>query len=161
MRLRLRGTVLASHPGYGMGVAFELDTEEERTNLKKVDRLRRHHDGTDRIKPFRQRFVGTANPSKNVRFKCIQDSIKCQELVPPKGWIQLRRPSLSLSFFACDKAADHTYRLARSRCLWSISCSRILICDPSLRSSPSQGFAVKPSAAAYVIDTPPCEMPML
>ena len=36
MRLRLRGTVLASHPGYGMGVAFELDTEEERTNLKKL-----------------------------------------------------------------------------------------------------------------------------
>jgi hypothetical protein len=36
----------------------------------------------------------------------------------------------------------------------------IIICDPSLRSSPSQGFAVKPSATAYVIGTPTCEMPM-
>jgi CheY-like chemotaxis protein len=36
MRLRLRGTVLASHPGYGMGVAFELDTPEEQANLKKL-----------------------------------------------------------------------------------------------------------------------------
>ena len=31
LKLRLRGTVLASHPGYGMGVAFELNTQEERT----------------------------------------------------------------------------------------------------------------------------------
>ena len=36
MRLRLRGTVLASHPGYGMGVAFELDTPEGQANLKKL-----------------------------------------------------------------------------------------------------------------------------
>jgi len=36
MKLRLRGTVLASHPGYGMGVAFELKTKEERDNVKKL-----------------------------------------------------------------------------------------------------------------------------
>jgi len=36
MRLSLRGTVLASHPGYGMGVAFELDTPEEISNLSKL-----------------------------------------------------------------------------------------------------------------------------
>jgi len=36
MKLRLRGAVLASHPGYGMGVAFELDTEEEQSNLKNL-----------------------------------------------------------------------------------------------------------------------------
>jgi len=36
MRLRLKGTVLTSHPGYGMGVAFELDTQEEQDRLKKL-----------------------------------------------------------------------------------------------------------------------------
>jgi DNA-binding NarL/FixJ family response regulator len=36
MKLRLRGTVLASHPGYGMGVSFELKTKEERDNVKKL-----------------------------------------------------------------------------------------------------------------------------
>lgn len=36
MKLRLRGTVQASHPGYGMGVAFELQTKEERQNVKKL-----------------------------------------------------------------------------------------------------------------------------
>ena len=36
MKLRLQGTVLASHPGYGMGIAFTLDTEEERAKLKKL-----------------------------------------------------------------------------------------------------------------------------
>jgi hypothetical protein len=36
MKLHLRGAVLTSHPGYGMGVAFELDNEEERANLKKL-----------------------------------------------------------------------------------------------------------------------------
>ena len=36
MKLQLRGTVLTSHPGYGMGVGFELDNEEERANLKKL-----------------------------------------------------------------------------------------------------------------------------
>jgi CheY-like chemotaxis protein len=34
MKLRLRGTVLTTHPGYGMGVAFELDSEQEHANLK-------------------------------------------------------------------------------------------------------------------------------
>jgi CheY-like chemotaxis protein len=36
MKLRLRGAVQASHPGYGMGVAFELKTKEERENVKKL-----------------------------------------------------------------------------------------------------------------------------
>jgi CheY-like chemotaxis protein len=36
MKLRLRGQVLASHPGYGMGVGFELKTKEERENVKKL-----------------------------------------------------------------------------------------------------------------------------
>lgn len=36
MKLRLRGTVQASHPGYGMGVAFELKTKEEQMNVKKL-----------------------------------------------------------------------------------------------------------------------------
>jgi len=36
LKLRLRGTVQASHPGYGMGVAFELKTKEEQANVKKL-----------------------------------------------------------------------------------------------------------------------------
>lgn len=36
LKLRVRGTVLASHPGYGMGVAFELKTKEEQANVKKL-----------------------------------------------------------------------------------------------------------------------------
>jgi hypothetical protein len=36
MKLRLRGTVQASHPGYGMGIAFELKTQEEQDNVKKL-----------------------------------------------------------------------------------------------------------------------------
>ena len=36
MKLRLRGAVLASHPGYGMGIAFELKTREERENVKQL-----------------------------------------------------------------------------------------------------------------------------
>jgi len=36
MKLRLRGTVQASHPGYGMGVAFELNAKEERDNVKRL-----------------------------------------------------------------------------------------------------------------------------
>ncbi len=36
MKLRLRGTVLAPHPGYGMGVAFEFKTKEEQANVKKL-----------------------------------------------------------------------------------------------------------------------------
>jgi hypothetical protein len=36
LKLRLRGTVQASHPGYGMGIAFELNTKEEQTSVKKL-----------------------------------------------------------------------------------------------------------------------------
>jgi len=36
IKLRLRGTVQASHPGYGMGVAFDLKTAQEQANLKKL-----------------------------------------------------------------------------------------------------------------------------
>lgn len=36
MKLPLRGTVLASHPGFGMGIGFELSTKEERDNVKKL-----------------------------------------------------------------------------------------------------------------------------
>ena len=36
MKLRLRGTVQASHPGYGMGVAFELATKEEQSKVKQL-----------------------------------------------------------------------------------------------------------------------------
>ncbi|MGO9087475.1 MAG: PilZ domain-containing protein [Terriglobales bacterium] len=36
IKLRLRGTVQASHPGYGMGVVFELNTREERDNAKRL-----------------------------------------------------------------------------------------------------------------------------
>ncbi len=36
LKLRVRGAVQASHPGYGMGVAFELKTREERDNVKKL-----------------------------------------------------------------------------------------------------------------------------
>ncbi len=36
MKLRLRGTVLTSHPGYGMGIGFELKTKEEQANVKKL-----------------------------------------------------------------------------------------------------------------------------
>ena len=36
MKLRLRGAVQASHPGYGVGVAFELKTKEEQANVNKL-----------------------------------------------------------------------------------------------------------------------------
>jgi hypothetical protein len=32
----VRGTVQASHPGFGMGVAFKLTTREERNNVKQL-----------------------------------------------------------------------------------------------------------------------------
>lgn len=35
MKLRVRGKVLASHPGFGMGISFEL-TKEEQENVKKL-----------------------------------------------------------------------------------------------------------------------------
>ena len=36
LKLRLRGTVQASHPGYGMGVAFELKAKEEQMSVKRL-----------------------------------------------------------------------------------------------------------------------------
>ncbi|HZQ95702.1 MAG TPA: PilZ domain-containing protein [Candidatus Sulfotelmatobacter sp.] len=36
LKLQLRGTVLTSHPGYGMGIGFELKTRDERVNVKKL-----------------------------------------------------------------------------------------------------------------------------
>jgi len=36
MKLRVRGAVQASHPGYGMGIAFDLKTKDERENVKKL-----------------------------------------------------------------------------------------------------------------------------
>ena len=36
MKLQVRGAVQSSHPGYGMGIAFELKTKEERENVKKL-----------------------------------------------------------------------------------------------------------------------------
>jgi response regulator of citrate/malate metabolism len=36
MKLRMRGAVQASHPGFGMGVAFELKTHEEQMEAKKL-----------------------------------------------------------------------------------------------------------------------------
>ncbi|MGA8428286.1 MAG: PilZ domain-containing protein [Candidatus Sulfotelmatobacter sp.] len=36
MKLHLRGAVQSSHPGYGMGVAFELKTREEMENVQKL-----------------------------------------------------------------------------------------------------------------------------
>lgn len=36
MKLRLRGVVQASHPGFGMGVAFEMNAKEERANVQKL-----------------------------------------------------------------------------------------------------------------------------
>jgi DNA-binding NarL/FixJ family response regulator len=36
LKLRLRGVVQASHPGYGMGIAFELKTKEEQAGVKKL-----------------------------------------------------------------------------------------------------------------------------
>jgi response regulator of citrate/malate metabolism len=36
MKLRMRGAVQASHPGFGMGVAFELKTHEEQMDAKKL-----------------------------------------------------------------------------------------------------------------------------
>jgi CheY-like chemotaxis protein len=36
MKLRLRGTVQSSHPGYGMGILFELNTKEQRGSVEKL-----------------------------------------------------------------------------------------------------------------------------
>jgi hypothetical protein len=40
--------------------------------------------------------------------------METRALCSNEGRIHLRRPILSLSFFACDKAADHTFRLSPS-----------------------------------------------
>lgn len=37
LKLHLRGTVQASHPGYGMGVAFELKTKQDQENARKLN----------------------------------------------------------------------------------------------------------------------------
>jgi flagellar biosynthesis protein FliR len=36
LKLRLIGTVQASHPGYGMGVAFDLKTKEDQMSVKRL-----------------------------------------------------------------------------------------------------------------------------
>jgi CheY-like chemotaxis protein len=36
MKLRLRGTVQSTHPGYGMGILFELNTKEQRESVKQL-----------------------------------------------------------------------------------------------------------------------------
>jgi CheY-like chemotaxis protein len=36
LKLRVRGKVQASHPGYGMGIAFDLKTREEQVNVRKL-----------------------------------------------------------------------------------------------------------------------------
>jgi CheY-like chemotaxis protein len=36
LKLRLRGKVQASHPGFGMGIAFELKTHDEQASVKKL-----------------------------------------------------------------------------------------------------------------------------
>lgn len=36
MKLRVRGSVQASHPGFGMGISFELTTKEERESVRKL-----------------------------------------------------------------------------------------------------------------------------
>ncbi len=36
LKLQVRGTVQASHPGYGLGVAFELKTRDEQASVKKL-----------------------------------------------------------------------------------------------------------------------------
>jgi len=36
LKLRMRGSVQTSHPGYGMGVAFELKAKDEQVNVKKL-----------------------------------------------------------------------------------------------------------------------------
>jgi CheY-like chemotaxis protein len=36
LKLRMRGSVQTSHPGYGMGVAFELKAKEEQASVKKL-----------------------------------------------------------------------------------------------------------------------------
>lgn len=39
LKLQLRGTVQSSHPGYGMGIVFELKTKDEREQVRKLTNL--------------------------------------------------------------------------------------------------------------------------
>jgi hypothetical protein len=36
MKLQVRGSVLTSHPGFGMGIGFDLKAKDERANIKKL-----------------------------------------------------------------------------------------------------------------------------
>jgi hypothetical protein len=36
MKLRLSGEVKSSHPGYGMGVSFKLNTQDERQGVQQL-----------------------------------------------------------------------------------------------------------------------------
>ena len=36
MKLHLRGVVQSSHPGFGMGIIFELKTKEQQMNIRKL-----------------------------------------------------------------------------------------------------------------------------
>ena len=36
MKLRLSGVVKASHPGYGMGISFKLNTKDERHGVQQL-----------------------------------------------------------------------------------------------------------------------------
>lgn len=36
MKLQVRGSVLTSHPGYGMGIGFDVVTKDERANIKRL-----------------------------------------------------------------------------------------------------------------------------
>jgi hypothetical protein len=38
-KLRVSGVVQASHPGYGMGIVFELKTKDERAQVKKLTEM--------------------------------------------------------------------------------------------------------------------------
>ena len=39
LKLRLTGVVQASHPGYGMGIAFDLKTNDDRNQVKKLTEM--------------------------------------------------------------------------------------------------------------------------
>jgi hypothetical protein len=36
LKLRLSGVVKASHPGYGMGISFQLNTKDERHGVQQL-----------------------------------------------------------------------------------------------------------------------------
>ena len=49
LKIRLSGTVQASHPGYGMGVAFDLKTKEEQLSVKRLHRFCCRHSAQSRL----------------------------------------------------------------------------------------------------------------